>query len=289
DFVHQAVSVMVLIILLVTVTAMCRAYYSGAWPRGTLFLLIAASCLSAPGRLLMAPVLTPITEFVQRYRWQALLLLGLISTYRLSDTVMGVMAGVFYIDMGFSKEVIASVSKVFGVLMTLIGAAAGGVLIARFSILSILFIGGAASAATNLLFAMLAQLGPLHAEALPSHDVISLVMALEPHVLMLVMTITLDNFSGGLAASAFVAYLSSLTNLKFSATQYAMLSSTMLLLPRFIGGYSGTMVESLGYEHFFYVTAVMGIPTLLLIGWLWLRRAPSSETPAPGHQNAEQH
>ncbi|HHW2585957.1 TPA: MFS transporter AmpG [Pseudomonas aeruginosa] len=289
DFVHQAVSVMVLIILLVTVTAMCRAYYSGAWPRGTLFLLIAASCLSAPGRLLMAPVLTPITEFIQRYRWQALLLLGLISTYRLSDTVMGVMAGVFYIDMGFSKEVIASVSKVFGVLMTLIGVAAGGVLIARFSILSILFIGGAASAATNLLFAMLAQLGPLHAEALPSHDVISLVMALEPHVLMLVMTITLDNFSGGLAASAFVAYLSSLTNLKFSATQYAMLSSTMLLLPRFIGGYSGTMVESLGYEHFFYVTAVMGIPTLLLIGWLWLRRAPSSETPAPGHQNAEQH
>ena len=84
---------------------------------------------------------------------------------------------------------------------------------------------------------MLAQLGPLHAEAPPSHDVISLVMALEPHVLMLVMTITLDNFSGGLAASAFVAYLSSLTNLKFSATQYAMLSSTMLLLPRFIGGY----------------------------------------------------
>ncbi|MBN0538115.1 AmpG family muropeptide MFS transporter, partial [Pseudomonas aeruginosa] len=94
--------------------------------------------------------------------------------------------GVFYIDMGFSKEVIASVSKVFGVLMTLIGAAAGGVLIASFSILSILFIGGAASAATNLLFAMLAPLGPLHAEALPSHDVISLVMALEPHVLMLV-------------------------------------------------------------------------------------------------------
>ncbi|MBM9961099.1 AmpG family muropeptide MFS transporter, partial [Pseudomonas aeruginosa] len=102
------------------------------------------------------PVLTPITEFVQRYRWQALLLLGLISTYRLSDTVMGVMAWVFYIDMGFSKEVIASVSKVFGVLMTLIGAAAGWVLIARFSILSILFIGAAASAATNLLFAMLA-------------------------------------------------------------------------------------------------------------------------------------
>ena len=136
-------------------------------------------------------------------------------------------------------------------------------LIARFSILSILFIGGAASAATNLLFAMLAQLGPLHAEALPSHDVISLVMALEPHVLMLVMTITPTTSAAASPPRPLVAYLSSLTNLKFSATQYAMLSSTMLLLPRFIGGYSGTMVESLGYEHFFYVTAVMGIPTLL--------------------------
>ncbi len=162
-------------------------------------------------------------------------------------------------------------------------------LIARFSILSILFIGGAASAATNLLFAMLAQLGPLHAEALPSHDVISLVMALEPHVLMLVMTITLDNFSGGLAASAFVAYLSSLTNLevlrhpvRHAQLDHAPAAALHRRLP-------GTMVESLGYEHFFYVTAVMGIPTLLLIGWLWLRRAPSSETPAPGHQNAEQH
>ncbi|KAF1056430.1 MAG: Protein AmpG [Pseudomonas delhiensis] len=272
DFVHQAVSVIVLIILLVAGTALYNTASASKWWLASLYLLIALSCISAPGRLLMAPVLTPLTEFIRRYRWQALLVLGLISTYRMSDTVMGSMAPVFYIDMGFSKDVIASVSKLFGVIMTLIGAAAGGVLIARFNILPILLIGGAASAGTNLLFAMLAHMGPITDPALAREGIFTLLSTLEPHITLFTLTIMLDNFSGGLATSAFVAYLSSLTNLRFSATQYAMLSSTMLLLPRFVGGYSGAMVEHMGYEHFFFFTAVLGIPTLLLIGWLWLRR-----------------
>ncbi|WP_371365202.1 AmpG family muropeptide MFS transporter [Pseudomonas sp. QL9] len=288
DFVHQAVSVIVLIILLVTGTAMFNCASTGKWWLASLYLLIALSCFSAPGRLLMAPVLTPITEFIRRYRWQALLLLGLISTYRLSDTVMGVMAGVFYIDMGFSKEVIATVSKLFGVIMTLLGAGAGGILIARFNILPILFLAGAASAGTNLLFAMLAHMGPISDPLIIQEDVFTLLKTMEPHISMFVLTIMLDNFSGGLAASAFVAYLSSLTNLKFSATQYAMLSSTMLLLPRFIGGYSGSMVEHMGYERFFFLTALLGIPTLLLIGWLWLRRKNGMPNGAPQEESPEQ-
>lgn len=261
DFVHQAVSMIVLIVILVTTAAAIKAYASGAWPRGTLFVLIALACFSAPGRLLMAPVVTPISEFVQRYRWQALLLLGLIATYRMSDTVMGVMANVFYIDQGFSKEQIASVSKLFGLIMTLLGAGAGGLLIVRFGILPILFIGGASSAATNLMFVVLSDMGP--------------------HLDMLILTISCDNFSAGLATSAFVAYLSSLTNLKFSATQYALLSSIMLLLPRLIGGYSGVMVESLGYHQFFQLTALLGVPTLILIAVQWRqeRRQPDSSTP----------
>ncbi|MFC5694024.1 AmpG family muropeptide MFS transporter [Pseudomonas sp. GCM10022186] len=269
DFVHQAVSIIVLIVILVTIAAAVKAFSSGAWPRGTLFLLITLACFSAAGRLLMAPVLTPISEFVQRYRWQALLLLGLIATYRMSDTVMGVMANVFYIDQGFTKEQIASVSKLFGLVMTLLGAAAGGVLIVRFGILPILFIGGISSAATNLMFVALSDMGP--------------------HLNMLILTISCDNFSAGLATSAFVAYLSSLTNLKFSATQYALLSSIMLLLPRLIGGYSGVMVESLGYHNFFMLTALLGIPTLVLIAIQWGRdrQQPkengSSDSPAaPG-------
>ncbi|TBU98398.1 AmpG family muropeptide MFS transporter [Stutzerimonas kirkiae] len=251
DFVHQAVSVLVLIILMVSSTGMCQSYWGGYWPRGTMYLLICWGCLSAPGRILMGPVLTPITDFILRYRWEALLLLGLIATYRMSDTVMGVMANVFYIDQGFSKDQIASVSKLFGLVMTLLGAAIGGLLIVRFSILPILFIGGLASAATNLLFMLLVDMGA--------------------HLNMLILTISFDNFSAGLASTAFVAYLSSLTNLKFSATQYAMLSSLMLLLPRLLGGYSGVMVEKIGYSDFFLVTALLGVPTLVLIVWQWCR------------------
>ncbi len=261
DFVHQAVSVIVLIILMVSTTGMFQSYWGGYWPRGTMYLLICWGCMSAPGRILMGPVLTPITDFIMRYRWQALLLLGLIATYRMSDTVMGVMANVFYIDQGFSKDQIASVSKLFGLIMTLLGAAFGGLLIVRFNILPILFVGGAASAATNLMFMLLVEMGA--------------------NLNMLIITISCDNFSGGLASTAFVAYLSSLTNLKFSATQYALLSSLMLLLPRLLGGYSGVMVEHLGYSDFFLLTALLGVPTLVLILWQWSRSRRQPDTPDP--------
>jgi PAT family beta-lactamase induction signal transducer AmpG len=166
------------------------------------------------------------------------------------------MANVFYIDQGFTKDQIASVSKLFGLVMTLIGAGFGGLLIVRFGILPNLFIGGAASAATNLLFLMLTGMGA--------------------DLQMLILTISADNFSAGLATAAFVAYLSSLTNLKFSATQYALLSSIMLLLPRLIGGYSGVMVEKLGYAQFFLATALLGIPTLMLIILQWRRERPQN-------------
>ena len=135
-------------------------------------------------------------------------------------------------------------------------------LIVRFGIMPILFIGGLSSAATNILFLLLADMGP--------------------NLKMLVLTISLDNLSSGLATSAFVAYLSSLTNLKFSATQYALLSSIMLLLPRLIGGYSGVMVEKFGYHNFFLITALLGVPTLLMIILQWskeIRTAARQDEP----------
>jgi PAT family beta-lactamase induction signal transducer AmpG len=243
SFAHQLVSVFVLIVLLVSVPAM----------RAILYIILTTLCLSTMGRRGLAPVLTPVNDFILRYRWQAFLLLGLIATYRMSDTVMGVMANVFYIDQGFTKDQIAGVSKVFGLIMTLLGAGMGGLLIVRFGILPILFIGGIASAGTNLLFVMLADMGP--------------------DLQMLIFTISLDNFSSGMATSAFVAYLSSLTNLKFSATQYALLSSIMLLLPRLIGGYSGVMVEKFGYHNFFMITCLLGVPTLVLIALHWFQES----------------
>ncbi|MBB2495561.1 AmpG family muropeptide MFS transporter [Aquipseudomonas ullengensis] len=297
---HQLASVLVLIVLLIAVPAMFTQLLRSdfllmlqgeispyelihddrAFLRFLVYGTLSVLCLSNVGRRGLAPVLTPVNDFILRYRWQALLLLGLIATYRMSDTVMGVMANVFYIDMGFAKSQIASVSKLFGLIMTLLGAATGGLLIVRFGILPILLLGGVASAATNLLFATLSELGPVSLPNYDEHTVTQLLAVLDPHMLMLVVTITLDNLSSGLATAAFVAYLSSLTNLKFSATQYALLSSIMLLLPRLVGGSSGLMVEKLGYSQFFLATALLGIPTLILILLQWSRERGAPPAPA---------
>lgn len=205
------------------------------------------------GRLLVwlhGAAISPFVDFIVRYRWHALLLLALIATYRVSDVVMGVMANPFYRDMGFSKDEVAAVSKVYGVAMTLLGAFVGGVLALRIGVLRTLFAGALLSAATNLLFAWLATRG---------HDLGFLIFA-----------VSADNLSAGIASSAFVAYLSGLTNVAYSATQYALFSSVMLLLPKFLAGFSGWAVDRFGYEAFFVGTAALGVPVLLLV-WLAAR------------------
>jgi PAT family beta-lactamase induction signal transducer AmpG len=189
----------------------------------------------------------PFADFIVRYRWHAVLLLALIATYRISDVVMGVMANPFYSDMGFSKDEVAAVSKVYGVVMTLLGAFVGGLLALRLGVMRVLFLGAALSAATNLLFAWLAVRG---------HDLTFLIFA-----------ISADNLSAGIASAAFIAYLSGLTNVQYSATQYALFSSVMLLLPKFLAGFSGVAVEAFGYERFFIGTALLGAPVLVLV-WL---------------------
>lgn len=190
-------------------------------------------------------VVCPFADFITRYRWQAVLLLALISTYRISDIVLGIMANPFYVDMGFSKQEVAAISKVYGVLMTLVGAGIGGLLTLRFGIMRMLFVGALCSAVTNLLFAALTYVG---------HD-----------LLWLTLVIAIDNLSGGIATAAFIAWLSSLTNVNYSATQYALFSSMMLLFPKFLAGFSGIVVDSVGYNLFFIMTALLGVPVLILI------------------------
>jgi MFS transporter, PAT family, beta-lactamase induction signal transducer AmpG len=196
---------------------------------------------------LRSAVLGPFLDFVQRYRLHAVLLLALIATYRISDIVLGVMSNPFYRDMGFSKDEVAAVSGVYGVVMTLVGAALGGVLSLRYGVMRILLAGAALSALTNLLFAWLATRG---------HDLPALVFA-----------ISADNLSAGIASAAFIAYLSGLTNVAYSATQYALFSSVMLLLPKFVGGWSGLAVDSFGYPAFFIGTAALGVPVIALV-WI---------------------
>lgn len=196
---------------------------------------------------LYGALIAPFRDFIVHHGRKALLILGLIAIYRISDVVMGVMSNPFYVDMGYSKDEVATISKVYGVIMTIAGAAIGGVLTAKIGVMRTLFLGAVLSAATNLLFVWLAGRG---------HDVSSLIF-----------TISADNLSAGIASCAFIAYLSGLTNSAYSATQYALFSSVMLLLPKFIAGFSGEFVDAYGYETFFIATALLGLPVLILV-WL---------------------
>ncbi|HQD66748.1 MAG TPA: MFS transporter, partial [Casimicrobium huifangae] len=200
---------------------------------------------------LQTALIEPFADFFRRFGWNALLVLALIATYRVSDIVMGIMANPFYVDMGYSKDEVAAVSKVYGLAMTLIGAALGGVLAIKFGMMRTLMLGAILSAASNLLFSWLATLG---------HD-----------LTWLTVVISIDNLSAGIASSTFIAYMSSLTNISYSATQYALLSSIMLLFPKWLAGFSGVAVDAVGYHTFFIGTALIGLPVLVLI-WIASRR-----------------
>ena len=193
-------------------------------------------------------VVSPFVEFFRRNGLLALVILLLIGTFRISDITMGVMANPFYLDLGFSKVEIANVTKVFGFFMTILGAGLGGIFVLRYGIYKPLLVGSILVPVTNLFFVWL---------ALSSPDLVSLAIV-----------ISMDNLSGGFATSAFIAYLSSLTNTTYTATQYALFSSLMTLPAKIIGGFSGIMVEAAGYAWFFLYAGLLGAPALLLIIYL---------------------
>ncbi len=190
----------------------------------------------------------PVLDFFERYGTRtALLLLALIGLYRISDIVLGVISNVFYQDMGFTKTQIATAVKTFGVVVSIAGGLLGGLMANRYGVMRILMLGAILSAGTNLIYVWLAWVG---------NDAAVLYLA-----------VTADNLAAGLASAAFVAFLSSLTSVAFTAVQYAIFSSLMTLLPKVLGGYSGTMVEAIGYPAFFVFTTLIGVPVLLLV-WL---------------------
>lgn len=193
--------------------------------------------------------IAPISDFFKRYgKTIALFLLLFIGFYRVSDIVLGVISNVFFLEIGFTKLEIATVVKTFGLFMTIAGGFLGGVLSVRFGVMNILFLGALLTVITNLLFMLLASSGN--------------------NITLLYLVISADNLSAGLASAAFIAFLSRLTNISFTAVQYAVFSSLMTLMPKLIGGYSGSIVESIGYSNFFLMASLMGIPVLFLLYFL---------------------
>lgn len=202
----------------------------------------------APQRMVQETYIAPFADFFERYGKVAIYILLLVGTYRIADIVMGTISNVFYNDMGYTKEQIATITKSFGLVMTIAGGFLGGVLAIRYGVMRILWVGALLAALSNVLFAFLANL--------------------EPSSLYLSMVIAADNLSGGLASAAFIAFLSSLTNRAFTAMQYAIFSSLMTLLPKLLAGYSGTFVDALDYPVFFFGSALLGLPVIWLVTYV---------------------
>ena len=190
-------------------------------------------------------VVGPFVEFFKRNGRFALLLLAFIGLSRVSDLLLGIMANPFYLDIGYTLIEIANVAKIFGFGITIGGALLGGVIVSRYGPIRPLIVSTALLSITNLCFAALASHGAAD-------------------ILWLAVLISADNFALGFASTVFIAYFSSLTNAAYTATQYALFTSLMILPGKVLSGFSGVVVDSTDYVTFFLYASAMGIPAILL-------------------------
>jgi PAT family beta-lactamase induction signal transducer AmpG len=210
------------------------------WPR----------TLRDAGAWFVGAVVCPFLDFFERNGLRlGLAILCFVGLFRLTDITMGSMANPFYLALGYTLKQVAAIAKFYGVVLSIAGAFLGGLAVARFGATRSLVAGGVLVILSNLGFAALAVYG-------------------QPSVTGLAMVISGDNLAAGFAGSAFIAYLSGLTNTAYTATQYALFSSLFTLPGKLLGGASGFVSEALGWPGFFVYTSALGIPALLLISWL---------------------
>ncbi|NUS38414.1 MAG: MFS transporter [Lysobacter sp.] len=221
-----------------------------------LFAVLQLRALRRPRERLIASVLLPVLDLVDRYGWRLVVpMLLLIITYRLNYMTMGVAANTFYLDMGYTLDQVAAVSKAYGVLLTLFGAVYAGWLVRRLGFMRSLLLGLVLLSAANLLYG--------HVATLPK--------APSPGISWLAAAISLDNIANGIAGTAFIAYMSSLTSKRYTATQYALFGTLWSLPAKSLASQWGRIVDAWGYPSFFAYTAAMGLPALVLVLWLWRR------------------
>ena len=191
-------------------------------------------------------VVCPFAEFMARPAWVAILLFVIL--YKFGDSLAGVMTFPFLDDIGFTKIDIANVAKVFGFAATLAGLALGGALMAGLGLYRSLWICGVLQLVSNLMFAVQAMVGA--------------------DITLLALTIGLENLAGGMGTAVFVAYLSSLCNVAYTATQYALLSSFMVVARTWLSSSGGALAEWLDWIGFFLLTTGAAVPGLMLLWWL---------------------
>ncbi len=215
------------------------------------------SAFQKVGEWLRTAVVAPFADFRKRRSWLAILIF--IMLYKFGDALAGSMAGTLYVSLGFKVQEIAAISKVFGVMATLAGVAMGGAAVTRWGIFPSLLVCGLLQNVSTLMYAVLAHSG---------HDNV-----------MLALSILLENITGGLGAAAATAYMSQLCNIKFTATQFALLSSVAALGRTVLSSPGGWLSERLGWEPFFVLAAFAGLPSLVLL--LWMMRTVKRPTPQP--------
>ncbi|HZV19973.1 MAG TPA: AmpG family muropeptide MFS transporter, partial [Hyphomicrobiales bacterium] len=199
----------------------------------------------------------PLKDLFERKGALLLPILVLVALYRLPDFISGVMANPLYIDLGFSKSDIATVTKVYGVWIGIAGIFTGGIAVLRLGLMPSLMLGGIAAPASHLMLALLASSGA--------------------KLQLLTLAVSVENFASGFAGTALISYMSSLTSPAFAATQYALLSSLYALPGKLAGGVSGLLVDNFGYPVFFVMASTVGIPGVLLCVFVWRRSATEVE------------
>lgn len=223
-------------------------------------------------RLYTVPVIGDFSDVVRRFGWPSLLIILIILTYRISDYTMGVMAPPLYLDLAYEKSTIGTAKGVFGISMLVIGAFIGGWHSLKHGLPKTLIIGAILTIVTNLSFAAFANI----TLPLPPPELYSVGRFPEPPWIYLFTIIGLDNLAAGFASTVFIAFMSTLTNRNFSASQYALFSSLYAFSGKFLAGFSGFLADGVGYVWFFVITALFGVPAL--IGVIWARKIQLIDT-----------
>jgi PAT family beta-lactamase induction signal transducer AmpG len=212
------------------------------------------AAVAAPMKRIYEAVICPFADFTTRKHWLAVLLF--VALYKYGEALLGVMANPFYLDIGFSKDEIAAISKLYGFAMTIVGGLIGGVMVARLGIMKALLIAGLFQCVANLAFT---------AQALIGHSVPALAV-----------TISIENLTAAMATSAFVAYIASLCSATYTATQFALLTSLMNAARIFFASGGGWLAERLDWAWYFFATTLAAVPGLVILLWL-MKRLPTGK------------
>jgi len=208
------------------------------------FSQLSGSFTKQAAQWIVISVVEPFRDFVTRYSRWSIVLLAFIASFYISDRVLGILANPFYLDIGFSKAQVATIAKLYGFWVSLFGIVAGAAATVRFGLPRCIIGASIFIVSTNLFFAALAIAGP--------------------RIELLVLTISFDNFALSFGSTVMIVFMSSLVNVKFTATQYALLSSISTFFGKLFAGFSGDIQLELGWLNFFFYAAATGIPAILL-------------------------